>query len=120
MFKRYVCVKQHDQKDCGIACLSTISKQYGLKIPISKLREVAGTDKQGTNVLGLIKAAEELGFTAKAVKGDAKALFQEFPLPAIAHCVMDGKLLHYVVIHKITQKRSNYCRPCKRDCEIYT
>ncbi|MGE7911395.1 peptidase domain-containing ABC transporter [Lysinibacillus xylanilyticus] len=104
MFKRYVCVKQHDQKDCGVACLSTISKQHGLKIPISKLREVAGTDKQGTNVLGLIKAAEELGFTAKAVKGDATSLFQEFPLPAIAHCVIDGQLLHYVVIHKITQK----------------
>ncbi len=113
MFKRYVCVKQHDQKDCGIACLSTISKQYGLKIPISKLREVAGTDKQGTNVLGLIKAAEELGFTAKAVKGDAKALFQEFPLPAIAHCVVDGKLLHYVVIHKITQKEVIIADPAK-------
>ncbi|MBG9692093.1 peptidase domain-containing ABC transporter [Lysinibacillus sphaericus] len=113
MFKRYVCVKQHDQKDCGIACLSTISKQYGLKIPISKLREVAGTDKQGTNVLGLIKAAEELGFTAKAVKGDAKALFQEFPLPAIAHCVIDGKLLHYVVIHKITQKEVIIADPAK-------
>ncbi|MGC7928970.1 peptidase domain-containing ABC transporter [Lysinibacillus sp. VIII_CA] len=113
MFKRYVCVKQHDQKDCGIACLSTISKQYGLKIPISKLREVAGTDKQGTNVLGLIKAAEELGFTAKAVKGDAKALFQEFPLPAIAHCVIDGKILHYVVIHKITQKEVIIADPAK-------
>ncbi|XKO55240.1 peptidase domain-containing ABC transporter [Lysinibacillus fusiformis] len=113
MFKRYVCVKQHDQKDCGIACLSTISKQYGLKIPISKLREVAGTDKQGTNVLGLIKAAEELGFTAKAVKGDAKALFQEFPLPAIAHCVIDGKLLHYVVIHKINQKEVIIADPAK-------
>ncbi|WP_336635702.1 peptidase domain-containing ABC transporter [Lysinibacillus fusiformis] len=113
MFKRYVCVKQHDQKDCGIACLSTISKQHGLKIPISKLREVAGTDKQGTNVLGLIKAAEELGFTAKAVKGDAKALFQEFPLPAIAHCVIDSKLLHYVVIHKITQKEVIIADPAK-------
>lgn len=31
----------------------TISKQYGLKIPINIIREVAGTDKQGTNALGV-------------------------------------------------------------------
>ena len=29
------------------------------------LREVAGTDKQGTNVYGVIKAAEHFGFSAK-------------------------------------------------------
>lgn len=113
MFKKYVCVKQQDQKDCGVACLATISKQHGLKIPISKLREVAGTDKQGTNVLGLIKAAEEIGFTAKAVKGDITAFFQEFPLPAIAHCVIDNQLLHYVVVHKITQKEVIIADPAK-------
>lgn len=113
MFKKYICIKQHDEKDCGVACLATISKQHGLKVPISKLREVAGTDKQGTNVLGLIKAAEEIGFTAKAVKGDTTAFFQEFPLPAIAHCVIDNQLLHYVVIHKITKKQVIIADPAK-------
>lgn len=100
-YSKFVCIKQHDITDCGAACLATISKQYGLKIPISKIREVAGTDKQGTNAYGLIKAAEKLGFTAKGVKGDQEALFEEFPLPAIAHVVVDGSLLHYVVIHRI-------------------
>lgn len=113
MLKKYVCVKQHDQKDCGVACLATISKQYGLKIPISKLREVAGTDKKGTNVLGLIKAAEELGFTVKAVKGDNTSFFQQFPLPAIAHCIINQQLLHYVVIHKITKKGVVVADPAK-------
>ena len=42
------------------ACLA-ISKQYGLKSSISKIREVAGTDKQGTNAYSVIKAAEKLG-----------------------------------------------------------
>ncbi|MDL4838916.1 peptidase domain-containing ABC transporter [Aquibacillus rhizosphaerae] len=101
VFKRYYCIKQHDIKDCGAACLATISKQHGLKIPISKVREVAGTDKQGTNVYGLIKAAEKLGFTAKGVKGDKQAFFEEFPLPAIAHVIVEGSLLHYVVIHRV-------------------
>lgn len=49
MFKKYHAVKQHDEKDCGAACLATVSKQYGLKMPVSKIRDIAGTDKQGTN-----------------------------------------------------------------------
>lgn len=104
VFKRYHCIKQHDITDCGAACLATVSKQYGLKIPISKIREVAGTDKEGTNVYGLIKALEELGFTAKGVQGTKESLTGEFPLPAIAHVVINNQLLHYVVIHKITPK----------------
>ena len=91
--------------DCGAACLATISKQNGYRIGITKIREVAGTDKQGTNVYGVIKAAEQLGFSAKGVKGDREAFFSEFPLPCIAHVIVDGNLLHYVVIHKITKKQ---------------
>ena len=111
--KKYHCIKQHDITDCGAACLATISKQYGLKIPITKIREVAGTDKQGTNALGMIKAAEQLGFTAKGVKGDQEAFFSEFPLPAIAHVVIDGTLLHYVVIHSIKKDEVIVADPAK-------
>ena len=102
---KYYCVKQHDITDCGAACLATICKQNGYKIGITKIREVAGTDKQGTNAYGVIKAAEQLGFSAKGVKGNKEAFFSEFPLPCIAHVIVDGSLLHYVVIHKITKKQ---------------
>lgn len=102
---KYYCIKQHDITDCGAACLATICKQNGYKIGISKIREIAGTDKQGTNVYGVIKAAEQLGFSAKGVKGDKKAFFSDFPLPCIAHVIVDGELLHYVVIHKITKNK---------------
>lgn len=101
---KYHCVKQHDITDCGAACLATICRQNGYKIGITKIRETAGTDKQGTNVAGIIKAAEQLGFKAKGVKGKKEAFFSEFPLPCIAHMIVDGCLLHYVVIHKITKR----------------
>lgn len=102
---KYYCVKQHDITDCGAACLATISKQNGYKIGITQIREVAGTDKQGTNAYGVIKAAEQLGFSAKGVKGNKEAFFSDFPLPCIAHVIVNGSLLHYVVIHKITKKQ---------------
>ncbi|HGH0915754.1 peptidase domain-containing ABC transporter [Bacillus cereus] len=103
LFKKYHWVRQHDIKDCGAACISTVSKHYGLHIPISKIREYAGTDKNGTNVYGLIQAAEKLGFSAKGVRGNVESL-KEIPLPAIAHVIIEGKLLHYVVILEITKK----------------
>lgn len=112
--KKYYCIKQHDYKDCGCACLSTICKTYGLKYPISKIREVAGTDKEGTSALGVIKAAEKLGFSAKGVKANKpEDIFGEIPLPAIAHVVIDNTMLHYVVIHKISEKEIIVADPAK-------
>ncbi|OMD83054.1 MULTISPECIES: peptidase domain-containing ABC transporter [Paenibacillus] len=112
-FTKYQCVKQQDIKDCGAACLATISKNYGLNYPITKIREMSGSDKMGTSAYGLVKAAEKLGFTAKAVKGTHEAFFEDFPLPAIAHVVIDQTLLHYVVIHKITKKTVVVSDPAK-------
>ncbi len=48
-------IKQHDIRDCGAACLASISAYYKLKIPIARIRQFAGTDKRGTNVLGMVK-----------------------------------------------------------------
>ncbi len=95
-------IKQHDITDCGAACLASVSAFYNLKIPISCIRQWAGTDKKGTNAWGLIKAAEKLGFSAKGVKGEIEAL-HEVPLPAIAHVVIKKILQHYVVVYKFTK-----------------
>ena len=114
MLKSYICIKQHDEKDCGAACLATIAKQYGLKVPISKIREAAGTDKEGTSAFGVIKAAESIGLSAKGVKATkAEDIFTGFPTPAIAHVIIDKSLLHYVVIHKVSEKEIIVADPAK-------
>lgn len=110
---KYVCIKAHDTTDCGAASIATVAKHYGIKLPISKIREIAGTDKSGTNVYGIVHAAEQIGFTAKGVKGDKAAFFSPFPLPAIAHVIVNGNLMHYVVIHKITKKQVILADPAK-------
>lgn len=103
--KRYYCVKQQDIQDCGPACIATISKQYGLKMPVSKIREAAGTDLQGTSVYGIVQAAQKLGFSTKAAKVEKKEeIYDNLPTPFIAHVIIDDILLHFVVVHKITEK----------------
>jgi ATP-binding cassette subfamily B protein len=72
-----------------------------LKLPIARIRQYAFTDKKGTNVLGMIEAAQRLGFEAKGVKGTSECL-TEIPKPAIAHVVVKEQLQHFVVIYNVT------------------
>jgi ATP-binding cassette subfamily B protein len=101
MFRRYACVRQADQSDCGAAALATICLHYRRPLGLQQMRELAGTDRIGTNLLGLVQAAEKLGFSARAVKGDYAAL-PSAPLPAIAHVRTEEGLGHFVVVHKVT------------------
>lgn len=104
IFKKHYCVKQQDIQDCGPACLATIAKQHGLKIPVSKIRETAGTDRGGTSVYGIVQAAQQLGFQANAAKVERKEeIYDNLPTPFIAHVIIDEILLHFVVIHKVTK-----------------
>lgn len=98
-----IAIKQHDITDCGATCLASICAHNKLEIPIARIRQSAGTDKKGTNVLGLIEAAQKLGFEAKGVKGDFDSLFK-IPLPSIAHVIVKKQLQHYVVIYEVTKK----------------
>jgi len=100
--KREIKIKQHDITDCGAACLASIAAHFGLKFPIARIRQYAFTDKKGTNVLGMIEAANKLGLEAKGVKGPFECL-QNIPLPAVAHLIVNENLKHFVVIYKVTK-----------------
>lgn len=101
--KTNVKVKQRDITDCGAACLASIASFYDLKLPVARIRQLASTDKKGTNVLGMIEAANKLGFEAKGVRGEFDSLLK-IPKPAIAHVIVKEVLHHYVVIYKATPK----------------
>ena len=90
-------IKQRDITDCGATCLASVAACYKLKWPVSKIRQIAGTDKKGTNILGMVEASKKMGFVAKGVKGEWESLFK-IPKPAIAHLVIKNNLHHYVVI----------------------
>ena len=109
--KNKIKVKQQNIMDCGAACIMSVSAHYKLHIPVSKIRQYANTDKKGTNVLGLIEAAEKLGFIAKGVKGEYEALLK-IPKPAIAHLKLKQyNLMHYVVILKVTEQQIDIMDP---------
>ncbi|HEC45124.1 MAG TPA: peptidase domain-containing ABC transporter [Bacteroides sp.] len=93
-------IKQHDMSDCGAACLSSIAAAYGYHQPISKIRDMASTEKNGTNVMGLVEAAEKMGFLARGIKGAPDDL-KSAPVPSIAHIITKKKFHHFVVLMRI-------------------
>ncbi|MFS1063445.1 cysteine peptidase family C39 domain-containing protein, partial [Enterococcus faecium] len=85
-------ISQQDEKDCGVACLAMILKHYKTEIPLHKLRELSGTDLEGTSVFGLKKTLEKLDFDCLAIQADSDLWEEkELPLPLIAHVIIDNK-----------------------------
>ncbi|CAC9973724.1 peptidase domain-containing ABC transporter [Flavobacterium panici] len=112
-------IKQHDIKDCGAACLASIGNHFRVNLPIARIRQYANTDKRGTNVLGIVEAAEKMGFTAKGVKGGLDSL-DKIPLPAIAHIITKEQLHHYVVVYKVEKSKITVMDPGFGKTGVYT
>ena len=89
---------QHDQSDCGVACLLSLLKYYGGHQSLERLRELSGTTKEGTTLLGLYQVANQLGFTAEGCEADLPALIAH-EKPVILHVVIGEQLQHYVVCY---------------------
>lgn len=95
---------QLDQSDCGVACLLSLVKLYGGTNSIEKLRELSGTTKQGTTMLGLYQLANKIGFTADGCEADVNALI-DHKQPVILHVLIENKLQHYVVCYEYSEEK---------------
>ncbi|MBQ0734117.1 peptidase domain-containing ABC transporter [Aquimarina celericrescens] len=93
--------KQAESKDCGPTCIKIIAKHYGRVLNTQKLRTLSETTREGSSLLGLSDAVEEIGFRSLGVKLSLKKL-DEVPLPCIVH----WNKVHYVVVYKIKYKRN--------------
>ncbi len=104
---RYTYVRQHDTTDCAAACLAMVCLHYKKEVTITRLRDMMGTDLKGTNLVGLQKAANELGFTTAAVRVDRENFLSDFTLPCIAQEITDQGMTHFVVVFKKTTIRDD-------------
>ncbi len=114
----YYFVKQHDQADCGAACLAMILGNLECKLPLSKLRHDIRTDADGSTVYGILRAAEKHGLKGDALCGS----FEEFTesldkgdikLPIIVNVASPEGYSHFIVIYKIKGKKCFIADPAK-------
>ncbi len=103
---RFPFLKQHDQSDCGAACLGMICKYYNMPIGLNRLRDMSNVSRYGTSMAALAEAAETLGFITRGVRTGYEALIKT-ELPAILH--WEGN--HFVVLYQINKKEVKIADP---------
>ena len=114
-------IYQHDRRDCGIACIATISNYFGYNLPLIYIRDMAYIDKNGLTLYGMINVLHKLYFEAEALYGTINELENELfkkniNYPFIAHIKNDSSddsLDHYVVIKKIKNNKIKIFDPAK-------
>lgn len=99
--KRIKLRRQRDAMDCGPASLAMIVSYYGREPDIDRLRDLCALGKTGVSLLGISKAAEEIGLKTIGGRVSLDTLVEEAPLPCIAHWDQS----HFVVIDRVTRRR---------------
>ncbi|MEB3265525.1 MAG: peptidase domain-containing ABC transporter [Cyanobacteriota bacterium] len=115
-WRRYICVRQLNEEDCGAACMATVCQAHGRRISIAQVRSLVGTVSSGTTLLGLRRGGESLGFHARAARADPGLLAQldDLPLPVIVH--WNGN--HWVVLHGREGDRLVVADPAHGVCRL--
>ena len=96
---------QRDAMDCGPSCLAIIAKHYGQQADKEQLRKICSLGKEGVSLLGISKAAENLGFKTIGGRLSFEILSQEVPLPCIVHWNQN----HFIVVYKVRKRHKDKC-----------
>lgn len=101
--------RQLESMDCGPTCLRMIARFYGKNFSLETLRQKTRHSRNGVSLLGISKAAEQIGFRTVGAKVDIKDLQTSVNLPCIAHWDQN----HFVVIYKIKKDKIFVADPGK-------
>ncbi len=93
--------KQLDAMDCGPTCLRMVARHYGKHFTLQTLREKSHLSREGVSMLGIARAAEDIGMQTIGVSLTWERLQKEAPLPVIVHWEQN----HFVVVYKIRKDR---------------
>ena len=87
--------------ECALACLAMIGNYHGHNFDLNGLRQKASISISGANLKSLMRLADQLGFSSRALRVELSAL-KEVQLPAVVH----WDLNHFVVLQAVNDKRA--------------
>lgn len=73
-----------------------ICQHYGRRVPLQKARELCDKGQRGVHLLGIHRAAEDLGLRSTAVKIHIDMFMEEAKFPCVLHWKQD----HFVIAYK--------------------
>ncbi len=100
-------VYQHDDNDCGLACILTVCKNFNIKVDERILRKEIYMGKDGLSLYGITKVLCEKGVNSYALECDIDELCQLYYADKKPIIIMIGEEdeFHYVVLYKMNSKK---------------
>lgn len=116
--KKIKLIKQHDERDCGAACLSMILGCYGRKISVSAAKQAIKVDRNGANIYGIMDGARQYRLTSDAFEGSSQEAWDnissgEYSFPFIIRILNDHVYEHFVVAAGIEKRKLVIMDPAK-------
>ena len=72
--KENIEIKQHDDSDCGAACLCSVLGYWGLKVPLIETRHACGVSQRGTSIQSITIGARKFGMDAYGACSKSKEI----------------------------------------------
>ena len=90
-------ILQMEATECGAASLAMILAHYGLWIPLEKLRQECGVNRDGSKASNIMKAAKRRNCEVHGYRWEADNIREEGEFPMIIHWEFN----HFVVLEGI-------------------
>ena len=101
-------IPQHQQSECGLACLAMIADYHGLRMDLAVTRSQAGDAGRGHTLRALMEAAERLGMGGRPLRLEMEEL-GKLKLPCVLHWNLD----HFVVLGEVRKGRALILDPAR-------
>jgi len=99
---KFCLYRQLDIMDCGPTCLRMVAAHYGRVYSLESLIQNSMITKEGSSMLGISEAAENIGFRTMGVKVSFKEL-----KTAVLPCIVHWNQRHFVVVYDIKESHGN-------------
>ena len=99
-------IQQIDEMDCGAACLAMVTRGFGRRVSLARIRQLINTGLDGTSLRSICRAGEELGLATRSVKSSSLHL-DKMPVPAIVH----WDEYHWIVMTGVTRRHVSVVDP---------
>jgi ABC-type bacteriocin/lantibiotic exporter with double-glycine peptidase domain len=93
--RRIPFIQQLSATECGAACLAMVLASYGKHVPLSDVRDLTGTQRDGVSARTLLQAARHYGLRGRGVRVELEAL------PYLDK----GTILHWEFAHFVVFER---------------
>lgn len=91
---------QHDQMDCGSACLAMVTSCYGKNYSLQFFRDKTHITREGVSILGITDAAQQIGLETLTGKLTTAKLIEQ---REVTPCILHWNQNHFVVLQKISK-----------------